>query len=210
METLARARLYAILDLGYIAPDRAEEAARALLEGGADVLQLRGKEQPIAELKALAEKLHPLTSAAGVPFVVNDHAEIVRDVPVEGLHLGQDDMTIGAARQIVRRECLIGKSTHSLTQASAAMSEGADYIGFGPLFTTPTKPAYQPIGTGDIRRVSELVQLPIFCIGGIKRENLGAVLNSGATRVVIVSDLLQSADIAAATREAKALLSTLN
>jgi thiamine-phosphate pyrophosphorylase len=210
VERLARARLYAILDLGYVAPDRAEEAARALLEGGSDLLQLRGKEQPVTELSALAKKLHRLTSAAGVPLIINDHAEIARNVPVEGLHLGQDDIPIAAARQIVRRECLIGKSTHSLAQASAAADEGADYIGFGPLFATPTKPDYAPIGTYDVRRVHELVRLPIFCIGGIKRGNLSAVLNSGATRIVIVSDLLQSADIAAATREAKALLSTLN
>jgi len=210
VETLARARLYAILDLGYVEPSRAEDAARALLEGGADVLQLRGKKQSISKLRALAEKLHHLTSAAGVPLIINDHAEIAREVPVEGLHLGQDDLSIVAARQVVRRDCLIGKSTHSLAQARAAVREGADYIGFGPLFATPTKPDYEPIGTGDIRRVHELVQLPIFCIGGIKRRNLGAVLNSGASRVVIVSDLLQSADIALATRETKALLSNLN
>jgi thiamine-phosphate pyrophosphorylase len=210
VETLGRGRLYAILDLGYVEPSRAEDAARALLEGGADVLQLRGKEQSIPELRALAEKLHHLTSAAGVPLIINDHAEIAREVPVEGLHLGQDDLSIVAAREVVRRDCLVGKSTHSLAQARAAVREGADYIGFGPLFATPTKPDYQPIGTVDIRRVHELVQLPIFCIGGIKRRNLGAVLNSGATRVVIVSDLLQSADIASATRETKALLSNLN
>jgi thiamine-phosphate pyrophosphorylase len=148
VETLARARLYAILDLGYVEPSRAEDAARALLEGGADVLQLRGKEQSISELRALAEKLHHLTSAAGVPLIINDHAEIAREVPVEGLHLGQDDLSIGAAREIVRRDCLIGKSTHSLAQARAAAREGADYIGFGPLFATPTKPDYEPIGTG--------------------------------------------------------------
>ena len=92
MEVFARARLYAILDLGYLGPASVEEAARALLDGGADVVQLRGKERSIVELKALAQKLHLLTSAAGVPLVINDHAEIVRDVAVEGLHLGQDDM----------------------------------------------------------------------------------------------------------------------
>jgi thiamine-phosphate pyrophosphorylase len=203
VEGLASARLYAILDLGYVGPARAEAATEALLAGGADLVQLRGKEQSRSTLAALAKKLHALTSAAGVPLIINDHAEIARDVPAEGLHLGQDDLAVAVARKIVRRECVIGKSTHSLAQATAAAREGADYIGFGPLFATPTKPAYQPIGTDDIRRVHELVQLPIFCIGGIKLQNLSQVLSAGAKRVVIVSGLLQNDDIAAATRAAK-------
>jgi thiamine-phosphate pyrophosphorylase len=207
VNALARARLYAILDLGYVAPDRAEEAAVDLLRGGADFIQLRGKKESIAELGRLAEKLHRLTSAAGVPLIINDHPKIARDLALEGLHLGQDDLAIAAAREIVRRDCWIGKSTHSLDQAIAAAAEGADYLGFGPLFATPTKPDYAPIGTADIRRVHELVQVPTFCIGGIKLGNLSAVLAAGAKRVVIVSGLLQSKDVAAATRAAKERLS---
>jgi len=203
---LHRVRLYAILDLSYVAPADAQDATAQLIRGGADLIQLRGKRQTVAELTDLAEQLHGLTSHAGVPLIVNDHPEIARDVPVEGLHLGQDDHSIAAAREIVRRECWIGKSTHCIPQAVAAEAEGADYIGFGPLFATPTKPDYEPIGTSDIRRVHELVRIPIFCIGGIKLANLANVLAAGAKRVVIVSGLLQSADIAAATRTAKALL----
>jgi len=203
---LARCRLYAIIDLGYVAPDDAEEATVQLLRGGADLIQLRGKRQTIARLTDLAEQLHGLTSHAGVPLIINDHPEIARDLRAEGVHLGQDDVSILLAREIVGRECWIGKSTHSVEQAIAAEAEGADYIGFGPLFATPTKPDYQPIGMEDIRRVHELVRIPIFCIGGIKLANLPHVLAAGAQRVVIVSGLLQSADIAAATRAAKELL----
>ena len=203
---LARCRLYAIIDLGYVAPDDAEEATVQLLRGGADLIQLRGKRQTIAPLTDLAEQLHGLTSHAGVPLIINDHPEIARDLRAEGVHLGQDDVSILLAREIVGRECWIGKSTHSVEQAIAAEAEGADYIGFGPLFATPTKPDYQPIGMEDIRRVHELVRIPIFCIGGIKLANLPHVLAAGAQRVVIVSGLLQSADIAAATRAVKELL----
>ena len=203
---LARCRLYAILDLGYIAPAEAEEATAQLLRGGADLIQLRGKKETVAELTRLAGQLHCLTSHAGIPLIINDHAEIARDVPVEGVHLGQDDRSIAAAREMIGRTCWIGKSTHSVAQAVAAAAEGADYIGFGPLFATPTKPDYQPIGTEDIRRVHELVRIPIFCIGGIKLANLANVLAAGAQRVVIVSGLLQSADVAAATRAASELL----
>ena len=206
VKSLAEVRLYAILDLGYVAARDAENVVDALLRGGADLVQLRGKNQTMAELAGLTKRLHALTSAAGIPLIINDHAEIARDLPVEGLHLGQDDLSIAAARAIVRRECWIGKSTHSLAQATAAVEEGADYIGFGPLFATPTKPDYRPIGTGEIGRVHELVSLPIFCIGGIKHSNLPAVLAAGTKRIVIVSGLLQSAEIAAATRAAKELL----
>ena len=124
VKSLDEARLYAILDLGYVAASEAERIAGALLEGGADVLQLRGKKESIEDLAALAGKLHRLTHAAGVPLIINDHPEIARDLPVEGLHLGQDDLPIARAREIVRRECCIGKSTHSLTQATAAHRGG--------------------------------------------------------------------------------------
>ena len=200
-------RLYAILDLGYVAPGEALQVAGHLIRGGADLIQLRAKKQGVAEIRALAAQLLSLTRPAGVPLIINDHPEIARDVPVDGLHLGQDDLTLADARALVRREsCWIGKSTHSLAQAVAAQAEGADYIGFGPLFATPTKPDYAPIGIDDLRRVHELVRLPIFCIGGIKHENLLQILAAGAKRVVIVSGLLQSADITAATRAAKELL----
>ena len=206
-DSLGRARLYAILDLGYVAPNDAEKLTERLIEGGADIIQLRAKQQSIEALREITRQLHRLTSRAKIPLIINDHPEIARDVPLEGLHLGQDDLPVAAAREIVRREdCWTGKSTHSVAQAIAAQAEGADYIGFGPLFATPTKPDYQPIGLGEIARVHELVQLPIFCIGGIKLENLPDVLAAGARRVVIVSGLLQSADVAAATRSAKQLI----
>jgi thiamine-phosphate pyrophosphorylase len=211
VDSLGSARLYAILDLGYVASDDAETVAQNLIRGGADLIQLRAKNLGTDKIRRLAEQLHRLTSEAGVPLIINDHAEIARDLPVEGLHLGQDDISIAKAREIVgRKNILIGKSTHRLAQATAAVTEGADYIGFGPLFATPTKPDYEPIGLDEIGRVHELVGLPIFCIGGIKLENLPQVIAAGAQRVVIVSGLLNSAAIAAATRAAKALLNPQN
>ncbi|MDQ3200532.1 MAG: thiamine phosphate synthase [Verrucomicrobiota bacterium] len=206
LTALADARLYAILDLDYVASDKAETVVRDLIRGGVDLIQLRGKNEPPAELAKLAARLHRLTSKAEVPLIINDFPEVAREVGAEGVHLGQDDVAIASAREMVGRACLIGKSTHSLAQATAAASEGADYIGFGPLFATPTKPDYQPIGIEGIRSVHRLFTFPIFCIGGIKEENLPTVLAAGAKRVVIVSGLLQSADIAGAARAAKRLL----
>jgi thiamine-phosphate pyrophosphorylase len=126
---------------------------------------------------------------------VNDHAEIARRIPVEGVHVGQDDDSVAVVRQKAARDIVVGKSTHTLEQARAAEHEGADYIGFGPIFATPTKPDYVPIGLEDIGRVHAEVNLPIFCIGGINVDNLQSVIEAGAKRVVMVSALLKAHNI---------------
>ena len=206
MNALADARLYGIVDLGYVSADTAPVAAERLLEGGVDVLQLRAKNTPKAIVAGLAEEIHALTAPLGVPLILNDYPELLRDVPAEGAHVGQDDLSVSEARQAAGRAVLIGKSTHSLTQARAAAAEGADYIGFGPLFATPTKPGRPAIGLQDIRAAHESVAVPIFCIGGIKQENLAQVREAGAERVVIVSGWLQADDIAGAVRVARGIL----
>jgi thiamine-phosphate pyrophosphorylase len=166
-----------------------------MIEGGVDLIQLRGKNKSIGELVDLAAELHELAAKSSIPLIVNDYAEIARRVPVEGVHVGQDDDPIEIVRQKAARDILIGKSTHSLEQARAAQREGADYIGFGPIFATPTKPDYAPIGLEDIRCVHAEVNLPIFCIGGINVDNLQSVIDAGAKRVVMVSGLLKAHNI---------------
>ena len=203
---LSACRLYAILDLGYVAPAQAESVLAALLKGGVDLVQLRGKKQTPAELGSIARRLLPLTRTAGVPLILNDHPQVARDVDCDGVHVGQDDLAVAEARTIAGSEMLVGKSTHSLSQAIAAAEEGADYIGFGPLFATPTKPEYAPIGLAEIAEVHARVRIPIFCIGGIKLANLAEVIRAGARRVVIVSGLLQAADAAEYARAARRLL----
>lgn len=198
--------LYGILDLGYVAHPGAMRVAREMIAGGVDILQLRAKGVAPAEITALAAELHALTMAAGIPLIINDHAEIARAVSTEGVHVGQDDGSVAEAREAAGANCVVGKSTHSLAQAERAGAEGADYIGWGPLFATPTKPDYVPVGLAEIAAVHRAVGVPIFCIGGIKLENLPQVIAAGARRVVIVSGLLQAPDIAVYARAAKALL----
>jgi len=177
-----------------------------MIEGGVDLIQLRGKDQSIDELADAADALHKITSRSSIPLIVNDHAEVARRVPVEGVHVGQDDDSIQIARRKAGREVLVGKSTHSLEQASAAQRKGADYIGFGPIFATPTKPDYPPIGLSEIKKVHSDVSVPIFCIGGIKLDNLKEVTSAGAQRVAIVSGLLKASDIIEYGRACKRLL----
>jgi thiamine-phosphate pyrophosphorylase len=207
LRALNDCRLYGILDLGYVAPADVERVTSSMIEGGVDLIQLRAKKSSVAEIVDLAAKLHKLTNAAGIPMVINDHAEVAAEVAVEGVHLGQEDDSLEAAREKAKRAIIIGKSTHSFDQAIAAESEGADYIGFGPVFATPTKPDYKPTGLDDIKRVHDAVGLPIFCIGGIKIDNLGEVIAAGAKRVAIVSALLKARDIAKYARACQALLS---
>ena len=195
MTSLHECRLYGIIDLGYVERRDAARIVEQMIEGGVDLIQLRGKEKSISELMELSAELHELTVQSFTPLIVNDYAEIARQVPVEGVHVGQDDDPIEIVRQKAAREILVGKSTHSLEQAGAAQREGADYIGFGPVFETPTKPNYPAIGLQNIRRVHAEVNLPIFCIGGINIDNLQSVIDAGAKRVVMVSALLKAHNI---------------
>jgi thiamine-phosphate pyrophosphorylase len=206
VKNLTDCRHYGILDLSYVTESDAERVAAAMIEGGVDLIQLRDKKSGMTAISYLAEKLHVITSAAGVPLIVNDYSKIAALVPVEGVHVGQDDDSVATTREKAGRKIIVGKSTHSLDQARAAQREGADYIGFGPIFATPTKPDYKPIGTADIKRVYAEVTLPIFCIGGIKIDNLGQVIAAGAKRVAIVSGLLKAPDIAKYGRACRALL----
>ena len=213
MNALSDALLYGILDLGYTAAAEAERAVEQMLAGGVDVLQVRAKGADEAAIEALAHRLVPLTESAGVPLIVNDFPQLVPAVGAQGAHVGQEDFSVADARWRAGRALagevappIIGKSTHSFEQAVAAEAEGADYIGFGPLFATPTKPGRPAIGLADLRRVQAAVRIPVFCIGGIRRANLEAVLAAGARRVVIVSEMLGAADLAGYAREIKAAL----
>ena len=201
-------KLYAILDLGYVAePDRVATTLK-LIAGGADVLQLRAKGCDIGEIRDVAKEIFPICRATGVPFIINDYPELAAELDADGVHIGQDDGPLAAAREIIGSGKIIGRSTHSLAQARAALDEGFDYIGFGPLFPTPTKLGRPGIGLVDISVMQSDVgsKIPAFCIGGIKRANLPEVIAAGARRVVIVSDLLAADDVESATREVREII----
>lgn len=198
-----QARLYGIVDLGYVDEGDVESVASALLGGGVGVLQLRAKGHDLEKVESWAELIQPLCAAAGVPFIVNDYPAIAVAVGADGVHIGQDDGSLADVKKVVGAEMLVGRSTHSLEQAKQAYEDGFDYIGFGPLFATPTKLGRPGIGVDDVKAVEQNVgaRIPVFCIGGIKRENLRDVLLAGARRVVIVSDLLSAVDVRMACAE---------
>jgi thiamine-phosphate pyrophosphorylase len=200
---LNQASLYGILDLGYVQSAQVLKVTQDLIRGGVDLLQLRAKGKAQVEVEAIAAQMLPLCRAARVPLIINDHAAVAVGLRADGLHIGQDDMTVAQARALVGPDLWVGLSTHSPQQADAANAAGADYLGFGPLYATGTKPDYRPIGLQDIAAVHRRIARPIFCIGGVNDQRLPEVLAAGARAVVMVSALLQSTDIAAAVQRAK-------
>jgi len=201
LERLARARLYAIVDTGYVAPERVPHITEQLILGGVDLIQLRAKKLPLPVIAEMGKRMRALIPSEGrearVLFILNDHPELVPEIGADGIHVGQDDLSVAEARAQAGTGALVGKSTHSLDQAIAAEKEGADYIGVGPIYATPTKPDYVPVGPALIGQVRDAVRVPQFCIGGINELTLPEVLAAGARRVVFVSALLRSNDIPA-------------
>lgn len=204
---LAASKLYGIVDMGYTREDEVKARTRALIAGGIRILQLRAKGVEQSTVKALARQMQTICRAEGAIFVLNDYPEMAAELGTDAVHVGQDGGTMTSIRHIVGPDMLVGRSTHSPQQAMAALQEGADYIGFGPLFPTGTKPGRASIGLQDIAAVQAAAgAMPVFCIGGINATTLPQVLAAGARRVVIVSWLLQQPDITAATRRVLHLL----
>jgi thiamine-phosphate pyrophosphorylase len=203
VKPLSSCFLYGILDLGYVTVDDVATVTAQLVRGGVDILQLRAKEHSKVEIVRCAQAMLPLTKAGGIPLIINDYPDLLREVDADGCHVGQEDFSVAEARDLAGRVCIVGRSTHSTEQARAAQRERADYIGFGPLFPTATKPSAKEIGLSEIRTLHEQVQLPIFVIGGVKLRNLGEIIHAGARRVCMVSDLLLATDVEKQTAEAK-------
>lgn len=193
---LSNCRLYGIVDMGYTTPEQVETRTHALIDGGVRIIQLRAKGVKQELVKAWAAAMQTICRERGAIFVLNDYPEMAAEIGADAVHVGQDGGSLAEVRKVVGPGVLVGRSTHSLEQAIQARQEGADYIGFGPLFPTGTKPGRPSIGLDDIAAAQEAAgEMPLFCIGGINAATLPAVLQAGARRVVIVSWLLQQEDI---------------
>lgn len=204
---LSSCRLYGILDDGYLEGRDPAEITKQMIEGGVDIVQVRAKNRSEADGLRMVKMVVRVTRPAGIPLIVNDHPLVAAEAEADGVHVGQEDLSVAEARRLAGDGMWVGKSTHSIEQALAAEKEGADYIGVGPVFATPTKPDYEPVGLDLVRLVARSdLRIPFFCIGGIKLENATQVLKSGASRVVVVSGILQAPDIARYCRELKAKL----
>lgn len=200
MPPLSLPPFYAILDPEQTKGLDGMIVLHRLLEGGAGIVQLRAKTMAPGDFLALAREARAPTRANGCTLIVNDRVDIALACDADGVHLGQEDLPLGAARKLMAQK-LIGISTHSVEQATDAERDGADYIGFGPMFGTTTKATgYSARGVDMLRRIRQAVKIPIVAIGGIKEENVAQVWQAGADSAAIISDILGADDITAKVR----------
>ncbi len=171
------------------------------LSAGVRFFQYRNKRGTRRAVYETACLLSPIAHRARALFIVNDHADIAAAVDADGVHLGQDDLPIDQARKVLGSGKIVGISTHSREQAADAERAGADYIGFGPVFSTATKDAGEAKGISALKAVKQTVGIPVIAIGGITRANISDVLRSGADGAAVISAVLSSDDIAGTARE---------
>ena len=192
--------LYGMVDLPATADGAAATAlAGALVDGGARIVQLRMKGADAAAQLAIARLLVPWCRARGVTFIVNDRVDVALAAGADGVHLGQDDLPLAAARALVPSGFFIGVSTHDEAQARAAAS--ADYIGFGPCFTTSSKHNPDPVvGLERLARVCAASPIPVVAIGGITLDTIAAVAAAGASAAAVIRAVNAAPDVTAAAR----------
>ena len=209
LKPFADCRLYTFVDTAYLHGRAPAHIAQELCEGGADIIQLRAKEFPVAGIRAMAEAILPVTSAAGVWFVLNDHPGLAVELGAPCCHMGQEDffdagfssksrLWAGAGAPV---NITLGLSSHAPAQAQRAVAAGADYVAVGPVFPTGTKPGRAAVSLEYVQWARQNLQVPWFAIGGIDLKNLDSVLEAGAKRICVVSAILNRPDLAGACRE---------
>jgi len=187
------------------------DAVAAAIDGGVEIVQLREKTLSEGAFLELADDMRLLCAAKDALFIVNDRVEAARLVGADGVHLGQDDVSVADARRILGPDALIGVSTHDATELACALGDGADYVGVGSVFTTPTKGrdvlVSGPTALAPLAAMAEAARVPAFAIGGITAANVGEVVAAGFRRVAVCAGVLASDDPRNAARSLLRLLS---
>jgi thiamine-phosphate pyrophosphorylase len=177
------------------------DVVRAAIRGGASVVQLREKTGTTREIIELGRALHEITWPAGIPLIVNDRLDIALAIGAEGVHLGHDDMPVALARHLIGQEGIVGASPETLEEGCQMEHDGADYLGVGDVYGTPSKPdAGTPIGIAGLSEVIHAVSIPVVAIGGITLDNARAVIETGAAGVAVISAIMSAPDPAAVAR----------
>ena len=201
MKRLVLPRLYVILDRALLnVPET--KCAQKLVDAGVRLLQYRHKAASARELLESSKQLSSALISRGVTFIVNDRADVARLSGASGIHVGQDDLEVEAARTLIGPKKLVGISTHNEQQFQHAVATSADYIAVGPIFSTATKANPDPVvGTEFIRLVRPLTGKPIVAIGGITLDRAAEVIQAGADAVAVISDILRAPDPARRARQ---------
>ncbi|MCL2576673.1 MAG: thiamine phosphate synthase [Defluviitaleaceae bacterium] len=197
--------LYLVTDRELMTADTIEECVEQAILGGCTVVQLREKTVSSSEFFQTALRVREITARLGVPLIINDRADIALAVDADGLHIGQDDLPYEAARRIIGQNKIIGISAHNLSEAKTAAEMGADYIGVGAMFATGTKTDADPTDINELRRIREAVKIPMVAIGGINKNNVTYLTDTGIDGIAVVSAIVAEQDITGAARNLKAL-----
>ncbi len=180
------------------------ELAELAIRGGADTIQFRQKDGTTRELVEMAQQIQTICTQYNVPLIVNDRADIALAVNAEGAHFGQNDMPVDIVRKILSPESIIGASARTEEKILKAISEGADYIGFGPIFQTSSKTdAEEPKGLEQLSRISEIAKCPVIAIGGITLQTAASVIRAGAHGIAVISAVCATPDPKTATQNLK-------
>jgi thiamine-phosphate pyrophosphorylase len=199
--------LYLVTDRGLARGRSNLEIVTAAVDGGVTIVQLREKDCPTLEFIEQAQSIKAYLKARNVPLIINDRVDIAQAVKADGVHLGQTDMPLEAAKRILGAEMIIGISAESIEDALAAEKGGADYLGVSPIYATPTKTDTAPaLGLKGLRDIRKAVKLPLVGIGGLIKDNAADVIRNGADGVAVVSAIVAADDPEAAARVLKQVI----
>lgn len=193
--------LYIILDPSVCLARTLVEALRTAAEAGAVLFQYRNKQASMKDAYIEAVALRKAAADAGVIFIVNDRCDLALAVDADGVHLGQGDLPLDLARELMGPNKLIGISTHNPSQVREASAGKPDYLGFGPIYKPGSKQDHDPVvGLEGLRAIRSITSLPVFAIGGIQVDQVGEVMRAGARGVAVISAILKAPDISAAVK----------
>ncbi|MBI3315246.1 MAG: thiamine phosphate synthase [Candidatus Omnitrophica bacterium] len=198
-------KLYLILDTQVLVYDRLLSVLKTAVRCGADIVQLRDKNGSAQDILSFCRQALKIT-AGRIPFIVNDRVDLVCLSGANGVHLGQEDIPCSQARRMMGPKAMIGVSCQTYEHARKAQNEGADYIGFGSVFKTQTKPDRHPMDLGVLGRVVGQARIPVFPIGGINRSNVGVLTAMGIQRAAVCRDILLAKDVGGSVEEFQKIL----
>lgn len=193
--------LYVCTDRDIMTTDTLEEAVELAIKGGATIIQLREKDCTSREFYELALSIKDITDAYEVPLIINDRLDIALAVHADGVHLGQSDIPVQVARNVMGPNCIVGATANALEKAKEAWQSGADYLGVGDVFGSATKNDTKPVELKELKKICDTVKIPVVAIGGISKKNIHLLKDTGVAGVAVISAVLGQTDITAAAEE---------
>ena len=193
--------LYVCTDRDIMTTDTLEEAVELAIKGGATIIQLREKDCTSREFYELALSIKDITDAYEVPLIINDRLDIALAVHADGVHLGQSDIPVQVARNVMGPNCIVGATANTLEKAKEAWQSGADYLGVGDVFGSATKNDTKPVELKELKKICDTVKIPVVAIGGISKKNIHLLKDTGVAGVAVISAVLGQTNITAAAEE---------